>query len=424
MKVLFNCGRALIILLWLGVFAAAMMLNGLKLCAPLKDSHWYINCKDKSGQMSYELIDFSQFYQAGQLALSPESHKVYDPLVQSAWAARFIAPRSPGKLFYNQSVPFLYPLLVPFGFLPYGQAYILWCLATQALMLFALYLLARKAGYLRGWSLFFFLTGVAMSLPFYLTTWHGQSTFLLTAAFAFFALCLMQKQNVAAGFWLALTTFKPQYLVLFVALAGSLRRFSVIGSLLITETLLMAAAAAFIGPENILHYPQVLLGAESSADVVGVNPQVMVSVRGLLSAVMPHGLAMKVTLGLLLVSTIPLVIVFQKALKRTEHCCRWLIASTVALSLVLSPHSHYFDCLLLSVAAALTLTPAKITTLPHRLWCIVLILYPIISWPFNYCFSRELEGGLFFALNLLLTGLAFWQLYLTTTAGGLSPELN
>ncbi|MBU6451752.1 MAG: DUF2029 domain-containing protein [Cyanobacteria bacterium REEB67] len=426
--------RLLLLTVWLAFFAISALASGIYLAGPLKDPLWYLHCappadSSRSAQ-NYQLIDFSQFYQAGQLALSPQAHQVYDPAIQNAWAARLIAPCKPDKIFYNQSVPFLYVLLIPFGKLAYNQAYVLWCLTTMAFALGALAWLVARVGFLRGWALLLFLSGVIACLPFYLTIWHGQTTFLLTGIFALFALFVMQKRNALAGLMLALSTFKPQYMLPFVALAFGLGRGALVLYLLLFESLLMACAAIFIGPENIIGYPHVLAGAESSSNFVGVNPQIMASVRGVLSAFLPHQAAMVVTVTLLLATLVPLTLVARSLLRQTAkspiylEACRWLLAFTFVLALIVSPHTHYFDCLLLAVPAALTLPTVdlaallfkrgplvEVLSLAHRLWCIVLLLFPLLSWPINFMpASRVVEGELFLAINILLAALAAWQI--------------
>jgi hypothetical protein len=435
--------RLVLLTVWLAFFAMSVLASGLYLARPLKDPLWYLHCAPSANSSqpsqpslssasapNYQLIDFSQFYQAGQLAVSPQAHQVYDPAIQNAWAAKLIAPCKQDKIFYNQSVPFLYVLLIPFGLLAYNQAYVLWCLTTMTFTLGALAWLVARAGFLRGWGRLIFLSGVAACLPFYLTIWHGQTTFLLTGIFAFFALFVMQKRSALAGLTLALSTFKPQYMLPFVALSLGFGRRAIVLYLLLFESLLMAAAAIFIGPENIIGYPHVLTGAESSSNFVGVNPQIMASVRGILSAFLPHQAAMLVTIILLLATLVPLAIVARALMRSTAksptylESCRWLLAFTFVLALVVSPHTHYFDCLLLSVPAALTLPTVDLAallmrrgpliealSLPHRLWCILLLLFPLLSWPINFMTaSRVVEGGLFLAINILLAALAAWQI--------------
>jgi hypothetical protein len=114
-----------------------------------------------------------------------------------------------------------------------------------------------------------------------------------------------------------------------------------------------------------------------------------------------------------------------------QDICRWLISITFVLALIVSPHTHYFDCLLLAIPAALTLPTIDLPALIfksggaaglgrwHRIWCIVLLVYPIVSWPINFmpgsvaeCLggARELEGLIFLAINVVLLALACLEL--------------
>jgi hypothetical protein len=415
--------RLLILIVYLAFFALSAVASINLLRVPIADPLWYFHCPPGT----YQLIDFSQFYQAGQLAISKYSHQIYDPEVQNQWACALVAPYVPAKIFYNQSVPFLYVLLIPFGLLPYNQAYIAWCLFTMALALLALFLLISRQGYLKGPARGLFLAGVLASIPSYLTIWHGQTTFLLTAAFALMALLLMQKRDLLAGLSLALTTFKPQYMLPFIALAWGMDRKRVLLALCLFEALLMAVAAAFIGPENIIGYPKVLAGAESTSRFIGVNPQYMASMRGLLSTFLPHKTAMVITTGLLLAALLPMALIARAVIRRTQldqSGCRWLISITFVIALIVSPHTHYFDCLLLSIPAALTLPTVDLAALMckrgsasglslwHRIWCCILLLYPPVSWLINFIpgGARELEGMIFLAINMALAVLAGLEL--------------
>lgn len=193
----------------------------------------------------------------------------------------------------------------------------------------------------------------------------------------------------------------------------------------------MGLAALFIGPENIVGYPKVLTMAESSSRFIGVNPQYMVSIRGAFSTFVPHKTAMFITISILLVSLLPLALVSRIVIKRSSSYlvgCRWLVSISVVLALIVSPHSHYFDCLLLAVPAALTLPTldpvalilkngqAAHLSVWHRIWCGILLAYPLISWPINFVpglqslGARELEGMVFLTINLVLAVLAIMEI--------------
>lgn len=400
--------RYLFLSTWLCFFAFTQLASAMLLVRPLVDSHWFF-----SASRGAELIDFSQFYQAGQLALSAQANQVYNPQVQQWWANGLTFPFISEKIFYNQSVPFLYVICLPFGLLAYNHAYMAWCIVWEAASLVSLWWLLKRYSALSGSARLLFLSGVIASIPAYLCIWHGQTTFLLLTCFALFTGLLLSGRS-GSGIFLALSTFKPQYSLLFGSALLGLKAYRVIIVAAVVELLLMAVAGLFIGFDNIAGYPRVLIHAEGSEHFIGVNPHYMVSVRGLLSLLLPHKTAMTATVAMLALALLPWLYIGRKlglTLKNiNSEPGRFYLALTFVSALLLSPHSHYFDCLLLAVAAAITLPSISVLdllkwpgkSLWYRLWCIILVLYPLVSWPINFCFSRESEGVCFLALNCAL----------------------
>lgn len=403
-------------------FALAQILTAFLLVRALSNIHWYWTGP------RLDLTDFSQFYQAGQLIVSPNSHHIYDPDVQENWCLGLIYPQIPIKgLFYNQSVPFLYVFCIPYGLLPYNISYVVWCLSTGLMSIVALWLLLQKSLQgLKGRKIFAFtfLCLAYASIPAYLTVWHGQTTFLLVCAMSlclYFYLC---GKDVLSGIALALSTVKPQYILLPLATMAGLAKWRLVIALFIAEASLFALAACFMGVENIIGYPKILVNAESSTRFCGVNPHVMASLRGLLSVLMVHKTAMLITCLSLFASLIPTAL-WAKSIKASGNFIvreRFILAFTYTLALVLSPHSHYFDCLLLTVPAALTMRGLLIAkengaeeneieawrsvqSNPwYHFWCKLLFFYPLLSWIYNFCLgSMEAEGIAFLITNVVLT---------------------
>ncbi len=405
--------RCLMLTGWLCFFAFTQLASIMLIVKPLIDSHWFF-----SAGRGAELIDFSQFYQAGQLVMSGQARHVYDPQVQQWWANGLTFPYISDKIFYNQSVPFLYLICLPFGLLAYNHAYVTWCLVWEAVSLLCLWLLLKRYSPLSKGSRLLFISGVMASIPAYLCIWHGQTTFLLLACFALFTYFLLAGKSLS-GIFIALSTFKPQYGLLFGSALLGVKAYRVILVGALAELVLFALAGLFIGFDNIAGYPQVLIRAEGSEHFIGVNPHYMVSVRGLLSVLLPHKTAMAATVALLALALLPWLYLGRKLALTLANLGsetgRFYIALTFVLALLLSPHSHYFDCLLLAVAAAITLPSISVVELwrlParsvwYRIWCAILVVYPLVSWPINFCFSREFEGICFLALNsaLFVSGL-------------------
>ncbi len=139
--------------------------------------------------------DFFTFWLAGRLAASGEN-----PYMQETWVG--------GHLEYGvEWIPnqtFIYPLplaylFIPLGLLPYGQAYLVWAILTQWMILSSILLLVRAMPS-PSFTRFLppLLAGAALFRPTLLTLRNGQLTALLViiaAAVAF----LWQRGNWRAG---------------------------------------------------------------------------------------------------------------------------------------------------------------------------------------------------------------------------------
>lgn len=419
-------------------FVVTQFLTAFLLARAWHNPHWYFTGP------KLDLTDFSQFYQAGQLIISPRAHLVYDPETQIWWSLGLIYPHIPIKgHFYNQSVPFLYLFCIPYGKLPYNISYVVWCLTTELMALVSLIALLRQSlptlpGKNRLIALILCLAFA--SIPAYLTVWHGQTTFILIAAMSLAIYFWLRQKDILTGVFLALSTVKPQYILLPFATMLGLKRFKVIAALVITEIILFALAGCFMGFDTVLMYPKILVTAENSTRFAGVNPHVMASLRGVLSVLMPHKIAMLITTLALFASLIPAAILARKTIappisdSNTQVAVsireRFLLAFIYTLALVLSPHSHYFDCLLLVIPAALTLEgmlrsgqsddsstdwQAINGNRWYRIWCKILCFYAPLSWFYNFGLgSMEAEGIAFLLTNILLA----------VCAGMLVKELN
>lgn len=415
-----------VISLVLAFALVAQLLTFFLLYRALVNIHWYFTGP------RLDLTDFSQFYQAGQLIISPHSHRVYDPDVQEWWCLGLIYPQIPIKgLFYNQSVPFLYLFCIPYGLLPYNLAYVVWCLTTGLMALSSLFLLLKESlkGLKTGLFIPLFLVLAWSSIPAYLTVWHGQTTFLLVTCMSLSMCAFLRGRDILSGVFLSLSTVKPQYILLPLATMFGLRKWRLLAALFATEAALFLLAGCFMGFDTILNYPRVLVSAESSTRFVGVNPHVMASLRGLLSVLLPHKTAMLITTLTLFASLIPVAwLAFKTPPSNLPESLnpnrsvnrRFLLAFIFTLSLVLSPHSHYFDCLLLTIPAALTLRGMllaesdsesedyaqwkQLKAMPqYRWWCRILVFYPFVSWFYNFALgSMEAEGIAFLLTNTLL----------------------
>ncbi|MEZ4627103.1 MAG: glycosyltransferase family 87 protein [Eubacteriales bacterium] len=144
-------------------------------------------------------VDFGVYYTAGKMVLSGESDRIFDIAVHHAALEEVLQRQLP---FY---LPWLYPpvfllAIVPFCFVPFTAALVLWLLVTFLLALFALYKLLPK------------LKGLAVMsggfLGFLMNLRWGQNGFLNTALIGF-GLYFLEGNPILAGLMFGLLTYKP-----------------------------------------------------------------------------------------------------------------------------------------------------------------------------------------------------------------------
>ncbi|HEU4784151.1 MAG TPA: glycosyltransferase family 87 protein [Ktedonobacterales bacterium] len=177
--------------------------------------------------------DFTGPYEAGYALAHHASLQVYDVQMQRIFNAQVLhLPAGPSDFRWT---PPSAALLIPFGFLPYTVARIIWWALSLAALLASLWLLARcititarKAGRtIPTWVMSLTLLGAAaLAQPVTDSLRLGQSTTFLLLGFAMVAYGAVKERPVVAGVGLAiaiLDKFFPGILLLFFFWRGNYR---------------------------------------------------------------------------------------------------------------------------------------------------------------------------------------------------------
>ena len=360
------------------------------------------------GATATSISDFIHFYSAGAMALSADSHQVYQPEVQLRWINTLIRPACTESVFYMQYVPFVFPLMAPFALLSMTAAYFLWLLLSALCGLIGMVLIAKSIRHWNKEAVALFALSVFASFPSALTLKLGQTTWFMLALISGYYWALLGKADLAGGICLALTTLKPQYTVLFAIPGLALRRWRLIVYSIITETILLLLAGITIGWQNVVQYPMTLLHAETSAHFWGVLPEHMISVRALLSLITGPQLALRLSILVMLAAAGAVYVLWRRAASLGVDAWHWAFAITVLLSLIASPHSHPYDSLLLALPAGLTLgTPGPARGPGRWIWSALLITFPLTSWTFYQpAVAQAVRRLPFLLLNLVLLACA------------------
>lgn len=353
------------------------------------------------------------YYMAGELVRSSSRQNIYSPEQQLQVFNRLLAPARAAKCHFLQYPPFFFVMLAPLSSLPYQIAERLWQLtltlagvtALIALMFVRMKATAKEA-------VFVLLAGLC-SAPMWVAIVVGQASWLILALFALFFLFLLTRNALAAGAFLSLSTIKPQYAALLGTAALSGRRFKVVAFAVFFELGLLVLSCLVVGWPNVLTYPSILFHAETTADFSGVYPEYMIGVRGLLSSFLAPRLALVASTVLMLPALAAIVALWNVSCRqKNPEVDDWVVALTVLLCLIFSPHIHIYDDTLLLLPAVLTLTGpragdtrdgASSPAVPFLAWKGILILFPLLSWVLLVLdSSSSIRRIPFLILNVLL----------------------
>jgi hypothetical protein len=238
--------------------------------------------------------DFTIYYTAGTMVRQGAGRQIYDPEKQFEVQQEF----APGVQSRLGALPFNHPpfeaaLFVPFSFLSYRSAYLLWG-GVNLTILAALPICLRP--YLpvlaRLPSVFWTLASLAF-FPVFIALLQGQDTILLLLVYALAFISLQNRRFWSAGSWLACGLFKfhlvlPFLVLLLVQRKQPARRMKIAYGFAAVALLLFAVSIAIAGVEQTMSYPRQVLRLEATGAGGSIQPSDMPNLRGLLSLAVPH----------------------------------------------------------------------------------------------------------------------------------------
>jgi hypothetical protein len=256
--------------------------------------------------------DFTIYYTAGTILRQGLGHTLYDDAtqfqVQKAFAPQ-VATRL-GALPFNHP-PFEAVLFVPFSYLSYRMAYLLWSLANLAMLTALPILLRPHMPIPRDWRVpAWTLAAVSLAFfPIFLALLQGQDAILLLFFFSLAFASWKKKRLISAGAWLACGMFKFQLVLPFLLLiliqekrGQGIRR--ILTGFLGVGLILGAISVAAVGVQQVIFYPHYVLGLEKTMAGGAINPSDMPNLRGslyLVAANNPHFDMLAISLSVVVV---------------------------------------------------------------------------------------------------------------------------
>lgn len=350
---------------------------------------------EQEGKLS--VADFICFYEAGKLALlnafQPKS--IYNFQAQLNELNQLIAPFSSKLIFAIPYPPQFYMSFSALANFDLSTAYRIWLLLSLSFGSLAVIALAKSRGIFNWISLSFFYFAIFVSIPSQVTLTLGQLTWFNLGLISCFCLFYLKKRDLLAGVFLALSLLKPTIaLFIFVYVIVS-KRWKLVLSTAASMAALSLASLIMLGWQSFAEYVPYLVAATNSPLFFGTTTMTQVNIHAIASLsgnkLITSGAAY---LGMLL----GLGMIWFMARKQAEYGTiadpsinppkkvdEWGLAMSIVIALFCSPHTHYHDCLLLAVSAALTLPTVSLAEALKlkdslRLWSLGLICYALLSF--------------------------------------------
>ena len=252
--------------------------------------------------------DFTIFYSAGKILREGLGTELYDETTQYRVQQEFAAGVSirQGPLPYNHP-PFEALLFVPFTYLPYFSAYLLWNVINLLILCSLPLLLRQHIPLIGSASRAFWLLAALAFFPVFVTLLQGQDTIILLLLLALMFISLRKKADFSAGLWLGLGLFRFQVIMALVVLLLLNRKWKAIAGFLSAGFVLAVISIVLVGAKGASNYPSYLWSAEKQmhhgASIVSDMP----NLRGFIETVLGQTVSSPAVNSLIAISSITLL---------------------------------------------------------------------------------------------------------------------
>jgi len=283
--------------------------------------------------------DFLVFWSAAKLVLQGDPLAVYDVAVlhKLELATVPLVATTQGLLPWFYPPTFL-PFVLPFGFLPYGLAVLVFFAVSVGCFL---WVVSRIVPWRQAWLPCVAFPGIAVVMA------TGQNA-LLFAACAGLALTLLRSRPLAAGMLLALLTVKPQLVLMVPVALVCARAWKTLAAMAATSLVMTALALVVFGPESFAAFLHNAAFARSAVESGAVHLERMPTLFAM--AKMLHGGAI-LAYGLQVIGAIAACAVVAYAWSRP---CAFALqaAALLTASMLASPYLYDYDLAFLGLAIA------------------------------------------------------------------------
>jgi Glycosyltransferase family 87 len=360
--------------------------------------------------------DFTVFFTAAKILRAGLGHQLYDLKVQYEVQKQFTSalPSRRGPLPYIHT-PFEALIFVPFTFLPYLPAYLVWDSLNFAFLALIAFLLRPYLSTLRfipAWQ--FVLTSLAF-FPIFECLLQGQDSILQLLLCVLAWKALKKNADILAGCWLALAAFKFQFMLPILLLMFLWNRRRTLIGFLAVSIVLGTISIGLVGWEGLLRYPAFAVQITKMPGLGGVLPSFLPNLHGLVAGWPFYFVG---TTGTVVIGLISVGLLFLAAVKGRsavdQHKFDLQFSLAVAVSGLVAWHTNIHDLSLLLLPLALItdyclrmepppsahrfallfpVLPVLISPLWFVLWLatgtVNLMAIPVLVW--TWCIAGELS---------------------------------
>ncbi|MFI5110751.1 MAG: glycosyltransferase family 87 protein [Terriglobales bacterium] len=330
--------------------------------------------------------NFTMFYAAARMVRSGQSAALYDLSATSRAQQEF----APNVRIRQAALPYMHPpfealLFVPFTFLPYVPAYLLWNFLNGMLVLASLVLLRRQFAEIGNLPFAFLVLAATGFLPVASGIIQGQDSNLLLFLLVVALTAAERGNDAAAGAALAAGLFKFNLVLPFVFLLATKRPRLLLGFAPVAA-LLGGISLAMVGWQGAVGYVQYLFRLENTGAGGALVGAAMPNLRGMLASLAgAHNGASLMPLTIACSAVVVAIAMWRIAAIR-DSVRRVFVLATAAAILV-SYHTFSYDLsLLLPAALLLFAAPDPESRRPSQADVVLLVLFyvaPLFEpfWP-------------------------------------------
>jgi glycosyl transferase family 87 len=297
--------------------------------------------------------DFTIFYTGARLIRDGQAAVLYNLAAQYRMQQTFTnVPIRLGPLPFNHP-PFEALFFVPFTFLSYWSAYLLWTGLNILMFGSTAILLKTRVPQFAAVSPVILGVGATAFFPTAIALIQGQDVILLLLLFVMAIICLDQRRDAVAGILLGLGLFRPQFVVPVVILLA-VRRWRILIGFAPVAILLAGITVAVMGWSGPLDYGRFVLHLEGT-QARAFGPEAVPNLRGLILQIPGLNAAGLPAHLLILASSITAFLLALRRIQKGRDSILFVSSLAAVTTILVGYHSLVYDLSFLLPMALLLL---------------------------------------------------------------------